>query len=70
MQSTVFDDAFRTDASLVVSAPTGSGKTAIFELAIIRELVKKKGKPDLLKDLLHVERAATFSLPNVSLLHC
>jgi ATP-dependent DNA helicase HFM1/MER3 len=29
-----------TDASIVVSAPTGSGKTVIFELAIIRLLVK------------------------------
>lgn len=28
------------DASIVVSAPTGSGKTVIFELAIIRLLVK------------------------------
>jgi hypothetical protein len=29
-----------TDASIVVSAPTGSGKTVIFELAIIRLLTK------------------------------
>jgi replicative superfamily II helicase len=29
-----------TDVSIVVSAPTGSGKTVIFELAIIRLLTK------------------------------
>lgn len=29
-----------TDSSLVVSAPTGSGKTVIFELAIIRLLMQ------------------------------
>lgn len=31
-----------SDNSLVVSAPTGSGKTAIFELAIINLLMKMK----------------------------
>lgn len=29
-----------TDAPLVVSAPTGSGKTVLFELAIIRLLMQ------------------------------
>ncbi|KAG8176376.1 hypothetical protein JTE90_020162 [Oedothorax gibbosus] len=39
VQSTVFQDAFYTDKPLVVSAPTGSGKTVIFELAIVRLLM-------------------------------
>jgi ATP-dependent DNA helicase HFM1/MER3 len=43
VQSSVFDDAIKTDKSLVVSAPTGSGKTVVFELAIIRELLARKG---------------------------
>ena len=38
MQSTVFDTLMASDASTVVAAPTGSGKTALFELAIIRLL--------------------------------
>ena len=29
-----------TDASVVVSAPTGSGKTTVFELAILRLLMQ------------------------------
>nr|XP_015837991.1 PREDICTED: probable ATP-dependent DNA helicase HFM1 isoform X3 [Tribolium castaneum] len=39
IQSKLIDDAFYTDQSIVVSAPTGSGKTAIFELAIVRLLI-------------------------------
>ncbi|KAF5306946.1 hypothetical protein FQA39_LY00176 [Lamprigera yunnana] len=38
IQSKVFDTAFWTDQSIVVSAPTGSGKTTIFELAIVHFL--------------------------------
>ena len=37
VQSTVFDTVYGTDHSLVVSAPTGSGKTVILELAIVRQ---------------------------------
>ncbi|XP_065076475.1 probable ATP-dependent DNA helicase HFM1 [Ochlerotatus camptorhynchus] len=40
IQSLVMDDMLYTDKSLVVSAPTGSGKTAIFELAMVRLLMK------------------------------
>ncbi|XP_035226708.1 probable ATP-dependent DNA helicase HFM1 [Stegodyphus dumicola] len=39
VQSTVFEDVFYTDKPVVVSAPTGSGKTVIFELAIVRLLM-------------------------------
>lgn len=40
IQSKVFDDVMYTDSHLVTSAPTGSGKTVIFELAIIRVLMQ------------------------------
>jgi len=36
----VFDDALYSDNPLVVCAPTGSGKTVIFELAIVRLMMK------------------------------
>ena len=36
IQSDCFSTAFETDDSLVVAAPTGSGKTVVFELAIAR----------------------------------
>ncbi|KFY73080.1 hypothetical protein V499_06836 [Pseudogymnoascus sp. VKM F-103] len=36
VQSKVFPAAYKSDDNLVVSAPTGGGKTAILELAIVR----------------------------------
>jgi hypothetical protein len=36
MQSDMFDAAFASDASLAVSAPTGAGKTVLFDLALCR----------------------------------
>ena len=36
MQSECFDVAFRSDASLIVASPTGSGKTGVLELALAR----------------------------------
>ncbi|KAL1419407.1 hypothetical protein MTO96_005142 [Rhipicephalus appendiculatus] len=38
IQSRVMDDVFYSDKPVVVSAPTGSGKTAILELALVRLL--------------------------------
>ncbi|KAL7417667.1 hypothetical protein BDY24DRAFT_437990 [Mrakia frigida] len=38
VQSQCFETAMKTDDNLVVSAPTGSGKTVLFELTIIRLL--------------------------------
>eukprot|EP00762_Andalucia_godoyi_P006371 ANDGO_05917.mRNA.1 ATP-dependent DNA helicase MER3 homolog len=36
MQSEVFDKVYNTDESMVVGAPTGCGKTVVFELALLR----------------------------------
>ncbi|KAG8734229.1 Sec63 [Ceratobasidium sp. 423] len=38
MQSQCFDTAVGTDSNMVVSAPTGAGKTVLFELSVIRLL--------------------------------
>jgi replicative superfamily II helicase len=38
MQSECFDIFYKSNAHAVVSSPTGSGKTALFELAILRLL--------------------------------
>ncbi|KAI8609747.1 hypothetical protein BC830DRAFT_1233124 [Chytriomyces sp. MP71] len=43
MQSRSFDTAYGQDRNLVISAPTGSGKTVILELAILRLLTKQGG---------------------------
>ncbi|KIP12313.1 hypothetical protein PHLGIDRAFT_330001 [Phlebiopsis gigantea 11061_1 CR5-6] len=40
VQSTCYDMVMHSDNNMVVSAPTGSGKTVLFELAIIRMLIE------------------------------
>ncbi|XP_060058042.1 probable ATP-dependent DNA helicase HFM1 isoform X2 [Erinaceus europaeus] len=40
IQSKAFDDLLYTDKNFVICAPTGSGKTVIFELAITRLLIE------------------------------
>ncbi|MFX0091436.1 MAG: DEAD/DEAH box helicase [Candidatus Hodarchaeota archaeon] len=42
IQTAIFPLVFNTDKNLVVATPTGSGKTTIGELAIVRALDKKK----------------------------
>ncbi|XP_065890770.1 probable ATP-dependent DNA helicase HFM1 isoform X2 [Dysidea avara] len=42
VQSQAFDHVLHSDKHIVTSAPTGSGKTAIFEMAIIRLLTQSK----------------------------
>uniref|UniRef100_A0A0N7ZA09 DNA 3'-5' helicase n=2 Tax=Scylla olivacea TaxID=85551 RepID=A0A0N7ZA09_SCYOL len=45
VQSTVFPDVFESDRSVVVSAPTGSGKTVVMELALVRLLITRDSCP-------------------------
>ena len=40
VQSKVFDDVLYSDNPIVLSSPTGSGKTVVFELAIVRTLIQ------------------------------
>ena len=49
VQSKVFDEVMYTDRPMVLCAPTGSGKTVIFELAIIRQLMNGGGEPSKAK---------------------
>ncbi|KAF5277172.1 hypothetical protein FQR65_LT03878 [Abscondita terminalis] len=42
IQSQVLDSVLYTDESIAVSAPTGSGKTVIFELAVVRFMQRLK----------------------------
>ncbi|EXJ61171.1 uncharacterized protein A1O5_11963 [Cladophialophora psammophila CBS 110553] len=44
VQSKCFESAFRSDDNVVVSAPTGSGKTVVMELAICRLVAQSKGQ--------------------------
>jgi ATP-dependent DNA helicase HFM1/MER3 len=47
MQSISFDPVYNSDENIVLSSPTGSGKTTIFELAILRlqrRISSKKAK--------------------------
>ncbi|XP_064072745.1 probable ATP-dependent DNA helicase HFM1 [Vanessa tameamea] len=44
VQSSVIEDALYTDKSMVVCAPTGSGKTVIFEMAIVHLLMELEDK--------------------------
>lgn len=40
LQSECFSACFHSDVNMVISAPTGSGKTVLFELCILRLLSK------------------------------
>ncbi|XP_059489970.1 probable ATP-dependent DNA helicase HFM1 isoform X2 [Neocloeon triangulifer] len=50
VQSRVLDSVLNSDRPIVVAAPTGSGKTAIFELAIVRLLMQIEKKCPAWKD--------------------
>jgi ATP-dependent DNA helicase HFM1/MER3 len=43
LQSIVLDRVIGSDSGIVVSAPTGCGKTGVFELAIVRMLMSAAG---------------------------
>ena len=55
VQSEAFPAAFQSDSNLVVAAPTGSGKTGVMELAILRLVARQIDH----QGQLHV-RAGTF----------
>lgn len=40
LQSECFPTCYHSDVNMVISAPTGSGKTVLFELCILRLLAK------------------------------
>ena len=42
IQSIVFDAAYNTNENLLISAPTGAGKTNIAMLTILREIKQNK----------------------------
>lgn len=42
VQSRVFSAVFLHDGSIAVAAPTGTGKTLIFELAVVRALLQRE----------------------------
>ncbi|XP_045516918.1 probable ATP-dependent DNA helicase HFM1 [Pieris brassicae] len=44
VQSRIIDDALYSDKSLVICAPTGSGKTLLFEMAIVQLLMELEEK--------------------------
>ncbi|CAH0585842.1 unnamed protein product [Chrysodeixis includens] len=44
VQSRVIEDAIYSDKSIVVCAPTGSGKTVVFEMAIVQLLMELEDK--------------------------
>lgn len=47
VQSIVFDTVLETNKPLVVSAPTGSGKTGVFELAIIKVILDSERRHNI-----------------------
>ena len=51
MQSESFQDLYNSDENCVISSPTGSGKTVLFELAVLRLVKKNNYNTDNLKIL-------------------
>ena len=45
MQSAILEQSLKDDCNMVVAAPTGSGKTVIHELAIIKLIAQSSKKP-------------------------
>ncbi len=55
IQSKAFDDLVHSNSTVVISAPTGSGKTVAFELAIVRELLlRDKERSSVLRKMIYL----------------
>ena len=56
IQSIVFDAAYNTSENLLISAPTGAGKTNIAMLTVLREIKRNMEKGVIQKDKFKVQR--------------
>ena len=59
IQSIVFNAAYNTNENLLISAPTGAGKTNIAMLTIIREIKQNIQQGVIKKDQFKVSRLET-----------
>ena len=62
IQSIVFDAAYNTNENLLISAPTGAGKTNIAMLTILREIKQNIEEGVIKKDKFKVGFLLPFTL--------
>lgn len=62
IQSIVFDAAYNTNENLLISAPTGAGKTNIAMLTILREIKQNIEEGVIKKDKFKVVFSLRFTL--------
>lgn len=58
----MFNDVLYSDTPLVTSAPTGSGKTVLFELAIVRLLIQMNHNPSGVKIIYGKDKNTSLKL--------
>ena len=63
IQSIVFNAAYDTNENLLISAPTGAGKTNIAMLTIIREIKQNIEQGVIKRDKFKVKRRRRIILP-------
>jgi hypothetical protein len=61
IQSIVFDAAYNTSENLLISAPTGAGKTNIAMLTVLREIRRNMEEGIIQKDKFKVQILINFS---------
>jgi replicative superfamily II helicase len=61
IQSDCFREAFCSDMNMVVSSPTGSGKTVILELAVLR-MLRQHISPTGANPITLVEKLACYAV--------